>query len=946
MAIVIVLAMIVITMQMTGQSLLRVEKQLEHLQSVSKKKEAMLSVLYRELGYGGMIHDFKNYLLRRDRAYKIQFQESHRALKLSLTNYMAESHVTQAEKDAIAVILSTINEYHSKIPIIEEAHARGLPQGEIDQSVKVDDTKAMSAIQSLNTIIIHEEERAYRSIEGLERIAIYTYVVMGFVVIVLLMLLRMRYDVLVLQRQYEGLQEKAEQRLKVIVNNTQEGMIAANEEGVIEEFNQACEKMFGWSKEEAIGQNLSMLMTGPHKYSHAGYIEGYLEGKEPGLIGTPREFKVVKKDGSTFYVEVSLSEYFANDKRYFTAILTDLTQRKNKDRELMDIINAIPSMITFIDTEFCYKFANTTYTEFWGIDPKNLIGRKVESLLSDNVVEKLEPFLNEALSGVAVDFEITLSIMADEKHFHNIYIPRFDAHGNIIGILAVVNDITERKDRELALSRYKEQTQILVQAIESSQIGMTLADVTKPDLPLVFVNKAFEKITGYSREEIVGQNCRFLQGKQTDPKDRKALHDAIKNETPVTREILNYRKDGTAFWNSCQIAPVYGENGDLKAFMGTQIDTTYLKTVQNALIQERDFIRYIIDFTPTLVVGLDPEGKTLFVNKSALNVLKYDEKDVLGSNWWRKFLKPTDETDQKETVSSILNKFANTDYELEIIDRDGGEHLISWRTIHQFDDQGEVVQIICAGTDLTQERKRAELERERHKLESLGTMAGGIAHELNNALLPILLLAEDFKEKNENSDEATQKNLQTIIDYALHGKDIVSDVLLYSRQSERDTEESEVEELLIYAIKLAEKLVPKTLKVKRRVAKNVKRARVLVNKTGFAQVISNMITNASYAMDGEGDVNIGLAKTTIKKDTETLERGDYLVIKIKDTGAGIADDVLASIFDPFFTTKDEGEGTGLGLSVVYGLIRDWKGDIIVDSTSDQGTTFKLYLPLV
>lgn len=929
---------------LTHYNLEKVEDSWEEYHYLIQDKEHFSREIYQELGYGGIIHNFKNYVLRHDPKYREKFFRHTNYLETLIFQKRSSAKLTQVEKDSLNTILKTVLDYKEKIHLVDKALLEGKSSAEIDQLVKVDDSSALEALALMKNQLIDAEMRVFKKSRSLQdfigRMNITTLVLLPLMVIVGFLI----YRILNLLAHHVELQIKAEQRLKAILDNTYEGMITANEEGVIEEFNLACEKIFGWKKEEIIGQNLNVLMVGKHKKNHDSYIQNYLQGGAPKLIGQPREFEVVKKNGERALVEVSLAEFYDSGKRYFTGLVRDMTHYKNQNRIWDDAINAMPALVSFLDKNFHYTFVNRTYETFWDKKREDIVGKSAVELLGENGFKMIKPYLEKALSGETVSYEKTLDLPKGFYHFYATYSPQLDSLGNVTGILAVVHDITARKEREIDLQNYKEQTEILVQAIEACQVGITLADPAQDDIPLTFVNKAFEQISGYSRDEMIGKNCRFLQGENTQAEHVKLIRDAIKNKESINTELLNYHKDGRIFWNNIQISPVYNTEGELKSFVGTQVDITSLKNAQKEIAQERDFSRYIIDFSPSLIVGLDPAGHINFVNKSALAMVKYEEDELLGKSWWETFYPPKD-----QQVKDFLNNFGHNkrvdNFEMTITDRMGEEHLISWSSFNQYDEEGNLIQIIGAGVDLTKERERAKYEKERHKLQSLGTMAGGIAHEINNALLPIILLSEEYQERHKNQGDDTQQDLQTIVDYALHARSIVEDVLLYSRQADRSREKYDAITLFNQGVRFSSDLLQGDTKIIKRIDDDMKSQSISVNKTGFMQVMSNLINNASQAMNGEGEIELILQKISLDKPDEGLRAGEYVNILIKDSGCGIAEDKLSMIFDPFFTTKEAGDGSGLGLSVVYGLVKEWGGSINVESEEGKGTIFSLFFPL-
>lgn len=515
--------------------------------------------------------------------------------------------------------------------------------------------------------------------------------------------------------------------------------------------------------------------------------------------------------------------------------------------------------------------------------------------------------------------------------------------GEPIRMAGSVDDISADKEKEIELYKYKEQTEVFLQAIEACQIGISLISLSEDDMPLSFVNKKFEEITGYKRDEIVGTNCRFLQGEDTDPEHVRILREGIQSESQVSTELLNYRKNGEAFWNNIQVSPVYGIDGKLATFVGTQMDITDLKNAHERLQKERDLTRHIIDFSANLVIGLDPDGKVNFINKAALSLLGLENDSIIGKD----LASITDHGNQK-TIKSLLDNLTdgeNDNIEMRMTDDSGLDHNIIWAPVKRYDDNEKLAQIILTGTDLTEERARSEAERKRKNLESLGTMAGGLAHEINNALQPIVLLSEYSQSILKEDDVKLQKNLKTILDYAIYARSILNDILLYSRKEKRIIKTHNIIEILSQGLSMAGDILPQAIQIVQNIDDNLSHHCIDVNDTGFFQVLNNLLKNASDAMHGEGEIRITASHITLFNNPENLNEGAYLEILIADKGDGIPKNKIHKIFDPFFTTKTQGEGTGIGLSVVYGMLQEWGGDISVESEEGNGATFRLLLPI-
>jgi signal transduction histidine kinase len=232
------------------------------------------------------------------------------------------------------------------------------------------------------------------------------------------------------------------------------------------------------------------------------------------------------------------------------------------------------------------------------------------------------------------------------------------------------------------------------------------------------------------------------------------------------------------------------------------------------------------------------------------------------------------------------------------------------------------------------------------KMEAIGTMAGGVAHELNNLLQPILMLAEVLVDQFPEEDQGSREDLATIIDHAERARHIVGSIVTFARKKTVDVGSLDVAQEMRGANALLRSLVPDSIDIDNQVAEGP--CLVMANRTELMQVVTNLVINASQAMNQHGSVLIALAQTEIAASEAAdlhVVPGNYADLSVTDTGSGIEAGLLDRIFEPFFTTKPAGQGTGLGLSVAYGIVRAWKGAMRVHSEVGRGTKFSVLVPM-
>jgi len=262
------------------------------------------------------------------------------------------------------------------------------------------------------------------------------------------------------------------------------------------------------------------------------------------------------------------------------------------------------------------------------------------------------------------------------------------------------------------------------------------------------------------------------------------------------------------------------------------------------------------------------------------------------------------------------------------------------------DSSGKIINFVSVNRDVTQEKALEAQLQHAQRMDAIGTLAGGVAHDFNNILSSVIgftELALDDAEKGTLQYE----NLQEVLVAGSRAKDLVLQILTFSRQSDREQKPVNVKLIAKEALKMLRASIPSTIEIKQNIQSN---ALVMGDSTQIHQVLMNLCTNAAYAMDDKGGV-LTVDLVDIRLDSEVvsdypdLKPGAYINLTVTDTGYGMAPDVLDKIFDPFFTTKEKGKGTGMGLSVVHGIVHSHGGSIYAYSNPGKGSAFRVFLPV-
>jgi len=297
----------------------------------------------------------------------------------------------------------------------------------------------------------------------------------------------------------------------------------------------------------------------------------------------------------------------------------------------------------------------------------------------------------------------------------------------------------------------------------------------------------------------------------------------------------------------------------------------------------------------------------------------------------------------------IAGEIDSVAYERHYIRSDGTDFYGFLSERRHENKQGKLISLVGVIADITKQKALEDQLRQAQRLESIGTLAGGIAHDFNNILYPLLGFAELLKE-DLPTDSPLQEHIDEILRATLRSKDLVKQILVFSRKGDQDKKPIKLHPIVKEALKLLRSSIPTTIDIQQDIDSDC--GVVIADPTQIHQIVMNLATNAYHAMEVTG----GRLKVSLKQVElvpkanpsviQALTPGKYALLTVTDTGAGIEKAILDKIFEPYFTTKGVGKGTGLGLSVVQGIAKTHKGDILIDSTPGKGTKVCVYLPIM
>jgi PAS domain S-box-containing protein len=507
------------------------------------------------------------------------------------------------------------------------------------------------------------------------------------------------------------------------------------------------------------------------------------------------------------------------------------------------------------------------------------------------------------------------------------------AHPTEDGVAVHFQDITQKRHDEARLHLL----QNCVQRMNDIIVITEAEPITGPGPKVIYVNEAFEKHTGYSAEEIIGQTPRLLQGPKSSREVLDRIRTRLQHWQPVREEILNYTKDGRELWLELDIVPVSDANGWYTHWIAIERNITERKRAAEAMSEQAE----LLDKAQDAIWVMDLQARITFWNRSAESIHGWPAREVLGTD--ARALLYQDSKAFEACLQAVMNT-GEWVGEVEHKTREGKKLLLVSRLTLVKTEAGEPRAILAINTDVTEQKLLEQQFLRAQRMESIGTLAGGIAHDLNNVLAPILMSIQLLKEAVAEPED--QALLRTIEVSARRGADLIRQVLSFARGVEGRRHEVRLPDVLKDLENILNETIPRNIAIQSVLADGL--WRIQADPTQLQQVLLNLCVNARDAMPAGGRIRISAENIQLDEHYAAMNIdarvGPYVKLEVEDNGSGIDPSILDRVFDPFFTTKPVGAGTGLGLATTQAIVKGHGGFIRVYSEHAKGTRFRIYLP--
>jgi two-component system, cell cycle sensor histidine kinase and response regulator CckA len=733
-------------------------------------------------------------------------------------------------------------------------------------------------------------------------------------------------------------------------------------DGTTQYWNSASERLYGYSAQEAIGRNLLDLIIPPEMQGDvAQAIRGMAETGQPIPAS---ELSLMRKDGSriALFSSHAIVQVPGRDQELFCLDI-DLTERKQAEEARREseerfrcLVENAPFGLSLMQPDRRFAFFNPQFYNIFGycLDDIPDLNSWFLRAYPDPVYRKQlrEAWMTDleqngsANGGTPREFVVTCKDGSQKTiHHHSVVIK----DGSQI---VSYEDITENKLAEEALKKAEERYRNVVET-QSEMIARFLGDGT-----ITFVNRAwkeyYRKNIGLCKDVIGKRFQDFMQVKNTS--EIEVFLGTLKPGGPsakMERYLLSLK--GETLWQAWQIYRLDLNQLTTSEFQVVGRDITEQKRAEIALRESEERYRELVENANSIIIRIDSNGNVIFFNEFAQRFFGYQPQEIIGHNVIDTILPETDSSENNLRSVIVDIGFHPEHYkanESENILRDGRKVWIAWTYKALLDENDIVTEILCVGNDIT-ERKRAEEEKARlqaqlnqaQKMESVGRLAGGVAHDFNNMLQAILGHTEMALRRVDPS-LTLHADLLEIRKAAERSADLTRQLLAFARKQTITPKVLDLNITVAGMLKMLKRLIGEDIDLTWQPGADL--WSIKMDPSQIDQILANLCVNARDAIAGVGKVSIGTTNAFFDEvycaNHAEYVPGEYVLLTVSDNGCGMNRDTLSHLFEPFFTTKELGKGTGLGLATTYGAVKQNNGFVRVDSEPGRGTTFMICLP--
>jgi len=749
----------------------------------------------------------------------------------------------------------------------------------------------------------------------------------------------------------EAILRESEERYRLMANNSTDLISRHSAAGIYLYASPASLTLLGYEPEELIGKSA-------YEFFHPQDLIA-IQQSHSTILHRPEitivTYRIRCRDSNYIWFETTSHTIHREDgEQEILCVSRDVTQRKQAEMELQKVLRLQQAILdsanyTIIATD-SYGTINTfnaAAERLLGYTAAEVVGKNNPGLFHDmeEIIQRTQELSQELGTEIEPGFEVFVckAKLGETEEREWSYIrkdgSRFpvwlsvtalrDEEDTIVGFLGIGSDISEQK-------QIQERLRLRDRAIAASSNGIIISDARDPNRPVIYANPAFERMTGYTAKEVLGQNCRFLQGRDRQQPELQKVRQAIRDGKDCTVILRNYRKDGTLFWNELSIAPIYDPKGHLTHFIGIQTNVTERKQAEAAIQQAKDQLQAVLDAVPGLVSWIGADLRYLGINQHLADIFQQPPEVFVGKEVG--FM----ETNSK--FAEFMRQFFSTSamQTSQEIDIQIAGKLHSYLIVAQKYQQGEAAASV--GIDISsrhriEEELRKSLEKEKELSELKSRFVTTVSHEVRTPLASIVLSAGMLERYDATwSLEKKKNHWQKIQSSADRIQDLLENVLRLGSADSGNLQFNPVKtDLKLLLEKIVEEAAASDRGAHPILLTVPEIDPVPLDQNFIEHILSNLLSNAIKYSPNQNAIQL-----------RSIFQDHQIIFEVADRGIGIPPEDIPDLFEPFHRASNSSNvpGTGLGLTIVNRFVKLHGGTISVDSTIDIGTTFTITIPLL
>ncbi|MBF0232685.1 MAG: PAS domain S-box protein [Desulfamplus sp.] len=740
---------------------------------------------------------------------------------------------------------------------------------------------------------------------------------------------------------------ESEEKYRLLFNMCVDAIfLVDNQTTQIMECNKKASQLFGYSSQELLSMKMTDLSTTPEETRSACCTKVL---KQERLYQT--------KDGRLISVEVTSEHFYLANRSVHIAAIRDISDKKHAEKALKESEERF-NLAMDASKDGIYEWDLETRKIYYSPGWKRMLGYEPDELPDDfSVWEKLTrpedverswQIMSEVVEGNRDRFEVEFEMRHKDGHWvhilsrSNIY---KNANGKPVRVVGTHVDITEWKKAEAE----REKSQSLFRSLydnmtSGSAIYKVINDGSKgSDYIIVEFNNKSLEIEGKQRGEVIGKSLLDLRPAIDDYGLIPVMRQVWETGTPAYYPIKMYKDDIFSNYYENQIFKI--PSGELVTIYN---DVTHQKNQEKALKDKTEKLQAIFQAAQNISFIItdarDPEPVILEFSPGAENIFGYQKEEVIGK-WVSILHTPDDVARFPEAHQKMREGKVGFTGETTLIRKSGEPFIAMFSTYPLFDQNGNMYAALGVSIDITEKKGLEDQLHQAKKMESVGRLAGGVAHDFNN-MLGVILGHTELALLQIGADHYLHSDLKSIQTAAKRSADITKQLLAFARKQTISPRPLDLNDTVESMLNMLRRLIGEEIDLVWQPAANL--WPVKMDPSQIDQILANLCINARDAIDGVGKLTIETGKKSFDQEYCKEHRGfvvgDFVLLAVSDNGCGMDKDTIDNLFEPFFTTKEMGKGTGLGLATVYGIVKQNRGFINVYSEPDYGSILKIYLP--